>query len=166
MEESKLISLLKRFEKNEIIEVKSLAEERELSPLFQEGLIAQRFETGSISGERTYVLTDKGKKYFNKINPELVFAKIRDKAYMAALNLDYIIADAKNIYPEIPENEIELVDRQSIPEEFKWSARRVEEFDNWERKIGKGYLLISNYENHANAPELFPELKNNNSFNN
>ena len=51
------------------------------------------------------------------------------------------------MYPLVNPEEVQSVDRKNIPEEYEWSARRVETRDDWRDDCV--YLLIPNFEKHA-----------------
>jgi len=83
----------------------------------------------------------------------IVFAKLGDKGYAAGISLKDILkgieADKRgHLYPLVKPEEVQIVDRKNIPEDYEWSARRVEMRDDW-RDDGGVYLLIRNFQEHA-----------------
>lgn len=78
------------------------------------------------------------------MTPKPLFAKLGDEGYLAGTNLDIILADAKEIFPQVRREEIVVVPRTSLPEEYYWSAKMVVDFKDW--KATGTYLLIKNFE--------------------
>lgn len=91
----------------------------------------------------------------------VVFAKLGNEGYMAGISLDDIVRSIrennhKDIFPLVKQEEISVVSRENIPEDYKWSARRAEMYDDW--KSDGVYLLMINFQDHKDLLGYYKEV--------
>ncbi len=78
-------------------------------------------------------------------NP-IVFAQLGSRGFMAGVDLDHIVADAKRVYEEIERDEIRVVTENQVPREYEASIAYVKDETVKPFEASGAHLLIRNFE--------------------